>query len=78
MFTKKPNFKPNNYYWYRVSGRLSVLLVKAQTIQTLTGPQTEIVAVNGNYLTPVNSMQGEWWDKPIPIPTDEPENQPQA
>ncbi len=77
MFTKNPDFKPNNYYWYRANGRLSVLLVKEQATQTLAGPQKEFVAVNGNYLTPVKSMQGEWWDKPIPLPTDE-DNQPQA
>ena len=70
MFTKNPEFKDNNYYWYREHGRLSVHLVTEQSYQTLAGPVTEFVANNGRYLVPVASMVGEWWHEPIPVPSD--------
>lgn len=81
-FTKNPDFKPQNYYWYRENGKYSIHLISQQTIQTLQGPQTLFIASNGGYLVSVASMKGEWWDTPIPIPeeatdTTETSNEPQ-
>ncbi len=71
MYTKSPKFQSGNYYWYRENGKLSIHLISEQVVQSLSGPQKLFVANNGGYLIAANSMKGDWWDTPIPLPSEE-------